>query len=118
MGRYRVELYVDERGRSQIRDWLDDLGRHRPHLYGYAQRLLVLLEDLGPEMRPPLAKPLRYLDAPIWELRHRSGIRMYYWRQDEVVFVVAAGEVKKQDSPDPGLLELTVRAYKASQERG
>ncbi len=112
MGSYRVVLYVDARGRSQVRDWLEDLQRQNPKLHQYALRLLRTLEEQGPDLRPPLAKPLAHLDAPIWELRHRTGIRLYYWRQGEFLFVVAAGELKEQDSPDPRLLRLAIRAYK------
>jgi putative component of toxin-antitoxin plasmid stabilization module len=113
VGRYRVVFYEDARGRSQVRDWLEDLKRHNPKLHTFALRLLWTLGEQGPDLRPPLAKPLAHLEAPIWELRHRTGIRLYYWRQEELLFVVAAGEVKDQDSPDPKLLKLAVQAYKA-----
>ncbi|WP_105317361.1 type II toxin-antitoxin system RelE/ParE family toxin [Thermus tenuipuniceus] len=117
MGRYRVVFHVDAKGRSQAQDWLDNLKRQNPKLHAFALRLLRMLEEQGPDLRPPLAKPLAHLGAPIWELRHRTGIRLYYWRQEELLFVVAAGEVKDQDSPDPKLLELAVQAYKAMKKR-
>ncbi|TBH17455.1 type II toxin-antitoxin system RelE/ParE family toxin [Thermus thermamylovorans] len=113
MGRYRVEFYVDAKGRSQVQDWLENLKRHNPKLHAFALRLLRTLEEQGPDLRPPLAQPLAYLEAPIWELRHRTGIRLYYWRQGELLFIVAAGEVKDQNRPDPKLLNLAVQAYKA-----
>ncbi|BDG29811.1 type II toxin-antitoxin system RelE/ParE family toxin [Thermus thermophilus] len=115
MAQYRVELYRDARGYSQVLEFFNTLKRSNPKLLAFAQRLLKNLEEHGPDLRPPLAKPLKGLQAPIWELRHPSGLRLYYWRQGATLFVVAAGEVKKDDKPDPALLELAVRAYRESQ---
>ncbi len=114
MARYRVELYRDAQGYSQVLEFFGFLRRSSPKLWAFAQRLLKSLEDQGPDLRPPLAKPLKGLEAPLWELRHPSGLRLYYWRKEATIFVVAAGEVKKADKPDPALLELAVKAYRES----
>ena len=115
MAQYRVELYRDARGYSQVLEFFNTLKRSNPKLLAFAQRLLKNLEEHGPDLRPPLAKPLKGLQAPIWELRHPSGLRLYYWRQGATLFVVAAGEVKKRDEADPDLLEFAVKAYRESQ---
>jgi len=59
-------------------------------------------------MRPPMSK---HIEGPIWELRHDSGIRLYYWRDDETIFVVAAGELKKKNKADQKLIAYAQRAY-------
>lgn len=107
-GRYRVLTYVDNRGRSQLKEWLAELRKSNPQARGIVRRLLQRLQIEGPEMRPPMAK---HIEGPIWELRHRSGIRLYYWRESEHIFVVAAGELKKKDKADPKLIEYALRAY-------
>jgi putative component of toxin-antitoxin plasmid stabilization module len=114
VARYRVEMYVDARGRSRLEDWLEDLSAYHRAL---ALRLIKRLEEQGPDIRPPVAKPLAHLEAPIWELRHPSGLRIYYWREGMDRFVVAAGELKQQDRPDPRLLAWVVRAYHESRRR-
>ncbi len=114
MARYRVELYRNAQGYSQVLEFFGSLEKSNPKLWAFALRLLKSLEEQGPDLRPPLAKPLKGLQAPIWELRHRSGLRLYYWRQEAAIFVVAAGEVKKDDKPDPALLEFAVKAYRES----
>jgi len=116
VARYRVELYRDARGYSQVLEFFDFLRRSNPKLWAFALRLLNTLEQQGPDLRPPLAKPLKGLGAPIWELRHPSGLRLYYWQQERTLFVVAAGEVKKGDKPDPALLEYAVAAYRESRK--
>ena len=60
-------------------------------------------------MRPPMCE---HIHGPIWELRDHSGIRLYYWRDSETVFVVAAGELKQRDKADRSLIEYALRAYK------
>jgi hypothetical protein len=117
VAQYRVELYRDSQGYSQVLEFFGRLRKSNPKLFAVAQRLLKNLEDQGPDLRPPLAKPLKGLQAPIWELRHRSGLRLYYWRQGAKLFIVAAGEVKKQDEADPALLELAVTAYRESRRK-
>lgn len=117
MAQYRVELYRDARGYSQVLEFFGRLRRSNPKLFAFAERLLRNLENQGPDLRPPLAKPLKGLQAPIWELRHPSGLRLYYWRQGATLFVVAAGEVKKRDEADPDLLEFAVNAYRESRRK-
>lgn len=114
MARYRVEFYRSAQGYSQVLEFFGSLRKSNPKLFDFAMRLLSNLEDQGPDLRPPLAKPLKGLQASIWELRHRSGLRLYYWRQEATIFVVAAGEIKKGDKPDPTLLEFAVKAYRES----
>lgn len=107
-GSYEVVLYEDERGRSQIKEWLAWLGKSNPQARQKARKLLGRLAIEGPNMRPPMCK---HIHGPIWELRDRSGIRLYYWRDSERLFVVAAGELKQRDKADPSLIEYALRAY-------
>lgn len=67
MAQYRVELYRNARGYSQVLEFFNTLKRSNPKLLAFAQRLLKNLEEHGPDLRPPLAKPLKGLQAPIWE---------------------------------------------------
>lgn len=102
-------LYEDANGRSQIKEWLRRLQEADPKKYAKARRLLKeLLPTFGPELREPHVK---HIQGPIWELRHHSGIRIYYWRQDATLFVAAAGEVKQKNKADPKLIAYALRAY-------
>ncbi len=107
-GSYEVVLYEDERGRSQIKEWLAWLGKSNPRARQKARKLLRRLVIEGPNMRPPMCE---HIQGPIWELRDHSGIRLYYWRGSERLFVVAAGELKQKDKADPRLIEYALRAY-------
>ena len=107
-GSYKVVLYEDERGRSQIKEWLVWLGKSNPRARQKVRKLLERLKIEGPNMRPPMCK---HIHGPIWELRDYSGIRLYYWRGSERLFVVAAGELKQEDKADQGLIEYALRAY-------
>lgn len=107
--RYQVLLYKEENGRSQIESWLKVLKKSNPTLYAKARWMLKdQLAVLGPNHNN-----CKHIEGPIWELRHRSGIRIYYWRQEETVFVAAAGEVKQHDQADRQLIEYALRAYRA-----
>jgi len=110
---YQIEFYEDARGRSQIKEWLLGLRKSNPKAYATAWRLLERLQLEGPEMKPPATK---HIQGPIWELRHNSGIRIYYWRQGKRLFVAAAGELKKRDKADPKLIQYALRAYQEWQE--
>jgi len=59
--------------------------------------LLERLAIEGPNMRPPMCKHIH--------------IRLYYWRDSERLFVVAAGELKQRNKADPSLIEYALRAY-------
>lgn len=107
---FQVLLYEDDKGRSQIKSWLEKLKEANPSLYTKARWMLKeLLPTMGPDLKEPQAK---HISGPIWELRHRSGIRIYYWRQEKVVFVAAAGEVKQRDKADPHLVAYALQAYR------
>ncbi|GAA6756178.1 hypothetical protein Thermus77420_16540 [Thermus thalpophilus] len=107
--RYEVLLYEDASGHSQIKVWLLSLKKSNPRAYAKARWLLYeLLPSQGPNLREPYAK---HINGPIWELRHNSGIRIYYWRQETTIFVAAAGEVKQQNKADPELISYALRAY-------
>ena len=64
MARYRVELYRDARGYSQVLEFFDFLRRRNPKLWAFALRLLKTLEQQGSDLRPPLAKPLKGSERP------------------------------------------------------
>lgn len=70
--------------------------------------LKELLPTIGSDLKGDQAK---HIEGPIWELRHRSGIRIYYWRQGKAVFVAAAGEVKQRDKADQRLIDYALQAY-------
>lgn len=107
---YQVLLYEDAEGRSQIKTWLEELKQTNPLLYAKARWMLKeLLPTIGPHLKEPQAK---HINGPVWELRHRSGIRIYYWRQGKTVFVAAAGEVKQRDKADPSLIAYALQAYR------
>lgn len=106
---YQVRFYEDAEGRSQIKSWLEELKQTNPSLYAKARWMLKeLLPTMGPDLKEPQAK---HIEGPVWELRHRSGIRIYYWRQEKTVFVAAAGEVKQRDKADRELINYALRAY-------
>ena len=106
---YQVLLYQDAKGRSQIKEWLDGLKRSNPGLYAKARWMLMnQLAVLGSNHND-----CKRIKGPIWELRHRSGIRIYYyyWRQGETVFIAAAGEVKQRNKADQQLVEYALKAF-------
>jgi len=104
---YQVLLYQDAKGRSQIKEWLDGLKRSNPGLYAKARWMLMnQLAVLGSNHND-----CKHIKGPIWELRHRSGIRIYYWRQGETVFIAAAGEVKQRNKADQQLVEYALKAF-------
>ncbi|MDT7919966.1 MAG: type II toxin-antitoxin system RelE/ParE family toxin [Meiothermus sp.] len=104
---YQVLLYQDAKGRSQIKEWLDGLKRSNPGLYAKARWMLTdQLAVLGSDH-----SDCKHIKGPIWELRHRSGIRIYYWRQEKTVFIAAAGEVKQRNKADQKLVEYALKAF-------
>ena len=109
-GKYKVLFYEDDRGRSQVKEWLLELGKSNPRARAVVRRLLKRLSIEGPDMRPPMSKRIKGTDS-ILELRHDLGIRLYYWRDDETTFVVAAGELKKKNKADQRLIAYSQRAY-------
>lgn len=104
-GKYKVLLYEDERGYSQVKEWLNKLEKSNPRARQAVRRLLERLKIEGPDM------VVKHIDGPIWELKHRLGVRLYYWRENENTFIVAAGELKQRDRADPRLIEYALRAY-------
>jgi len=109
-GKYQVLLYEDERGRSQVKEWLIRLEKSNPKARQQARRLMERLRLEGTDLRPPIAKRIKG-KGKIWELRHRSGLRLYYWQDDDNTFIIAAGELKQRDKADPGLIEYAMRAF-------
>lgn len=104
---YEVLLYEDAKGRSQIKEWINGLKLSNPGLYAKARWMLMnQLAVLGPNHNN-----CKHIEGPIWELRHRSGIRIYYWRQGKTVFVAAAGEVKQRNKADQKLVEYALKAF-------
>ncbi|GAA6735050.1 hypothetical protein YIM1640_22090 [Thermus oshimai] len=105
----KVVLYQDPQGRSQIKEWLGRLKRDNPYLYTKA--MWLLREFLPTAALQASSDQVKHIRGPIWEVRHRSGLRIYYWRQEEKLFVAAAGEVKSRSKADPSLVEYALRAY-------
>lgn len=108
MNPYEVVLYEDEKGYSQVSEWLAELQRSNPRERAKAARLIEKLEKQGTGLKMPHCK---HIEGPIWELR-KDGIRVYYWQEDKTTFVAAAGEVKQRDEADSALLRYAQRAYK------
>lgn len=104
-----VVLYEDPQGRSQIKEWLGRLKRDNPRLYTKA--MWLLREFLPAAALQASSDQVKHIRGPIWEVRHRSGLRIYYWRQGEKLFVAAAGEVKSRSKADPALVEYALKAY-------
>jgi len=70
---YDVEIYEDEYGRSEIKNWLDQLNNSSQvddkRVLKKVRYQLKLLQALGPGIRPPQSKVLKGYKYPIMELR-------------------------------------------------
>jgi len=105
---FDVHFYEDARGRSQLKEWLRTLKRSNPRAHAKVMRMIEKLEEHGPNLRMPHAK---HVEGPVWELR-KDELRIYYWQDDEQVFIAAAGEAKQRDEADPQLVSYTLDAYR------
>lgn len=106
--RYEVVFYQDERGRSQLKEWLRELKRSNPRAHAKVIRMIEKLEDQGPDLRMPHAK---HIKGPIWELR-KDELRVYYWQDDERLFIAAAGEAKQRNEADSELIAYALAAHR------
>lgn len=107
---YRVYEYQDARGRSDIGAWRKRLGRSNPRASAKVDWLIDLLEAKGTTLTFPY---VRHIEGPIYELRAqgRYAVRIYYWQQEDNVFIVATGELKQRDKADRRLVERALAAY-------
>jgi hypothetical protein len=108
---YAVYEYEDANGYSEIREWRKQLMKSNPKASAKVAWLIDLLEEKGTDLKMPYAK---HIEGPIFELRGQSRhdyVRLYYWQQDKVIFIVAAGELKQQDKADPRLVKKALQAY-------
>jgi len=79
-------------------------------LQAKAFRTIELLGHFGPQLIMPHSKKLSGYD--LWELRVRQGsliCRLFYFRDQNRVFVVTSGYVKKSDKTSPAEIGRALR---------
>lgn len=107
---YRVYEYEDERGYSKVRAWREQLRRSNPRASAKVDWLIDLLEAKGTSLTFPYVS---HIEGPIYELRGRGSqaVRLYYWQQEQDIFIAAAGEVKQQKKADRKLIDRALAAH-------
>jgi|GEM_PF-612328 len=115
--RFEVRFYTDEKGYSQIRDWFLNLRESNPKALVKAKQIVWRLGQEGLDLRRPEAD---VVDSPIRELRTQYAnltLRIYYWHQDDTLFIAAAAETKKQSRVDPKLIPYAKMCFDDFQRR-
>lgn len=102
--RWTVLAIADERGRSPVIAFLEDLSRAGGADAAQVQALLTLVARSGP---PHNEERSRQLDGPIWELKTRGGIRIPYF-YDEGMIVICTEALRKPKRAE--LRRVTSRA--------
>lgn len=117
---YKIIFYEDEKGKSEISDYLEKISHsHQKQDKAIFKKLvhqMNLLEMLGTKLHEPQAKYLKDLGIPLWELRPLPE-RVFYgsWQGDK--FVLLSHYTKKSDSTDPRELKRAIRLLKDWYER-
>jgi len=91
----RTIYYCDDNGEAPVLEWLEQLARKDKRAAARCVARIELLEQLGHELRRPIADILR---DGIYELRTRSGkvqYRILYFFSGANVVVLSQGFIKK-----------------------
>ncbi len=99
---YRITFYEDERGDSDVKDFIRDLDRragtnkdariNRNKIVAY----IDLLEEFGTRIGEPVTK---HLDGDIWELCPLSNRILYAYFEDDTFVLLHHFEKKTQTTP-------------------
>ena len=99
---YRITFYEDERGDSDVKEFIKDLDRragtnkdariNRNKIVAY----IDLLEEFGTRIGEPVTK---HLDGDIWELRPLSNRILYAYFEDDTFVLLHHFEKKTQKTP-------------------
>ena len=104
----QVIFFQDEAGRVPVLAWLQDLQKQNAKAWANCRARIVLLSQLGHELRRPAADFLR---DGIYELRARQGhvqYRILYFFHDRDV-VVLSHSLTKEDSIPPVEIERALK---------
>ena len=104
----RVIFFQDEVGRSPVLDWLQDLKTENAKAWANCRAKIVLLSQLGHELRRPAADCLR---DGIYELRAKQGhvqYRILYFFHGRNVAVLSHS-LTKEDSIPPVEIERALK---------
>jgi phage-related protein len=115
---HKVWSYRDKNGKSQIEEYLADLGKRKDKdsrikltkIFEY----MTVLEEYGLSAGQPYIK---HIDGDIWELRPlRDRIFFVAWHEDS--FVLLHTFMKKSQKTPQREIEQAKREYKDLKERG
>jgi phage-related protein len=109
----RTIYYCDDDGSAPVLEWLEQLGRKDKRAAARCAARIELLEQLGHELRRPIADILR---DGIYELRTRNGniqYRILYFFSGKNVVVLSQGFVKRGSAvPDKEIERALERKLK------
>jgi phage-related protein len=103
-----IQVFRDEDGSIPIREWLDELETTEPRAYRKCLQRILHLEQLGNELRRPLADILR---DGIYELRvkvERVNYRILYFFSSQNVCCLSHGLTKERNVPNSDI-DLALR---------
>ncbi|MFL5245819.1 MAG: type II toxin-antitoxin system RelE/ParE family toxin [Gemmataceae bacterium] len=103
-----VQVFRDEDGSVPLIEWLDDLQTTEPRAFSKCLDMILRLEQLGNELRRPLADMLR---DGIYELRAKVGrvnYRILYFFSGSNVCCLSHGFSKEKNVPS-SQIDLAVR---------
>src|SRR5260221_1963811 len=106
-----IRVFRKSDGTIPLAEWLDDLEEGQPRAYNKCLDRIILLEQLGSELRRPIADILR---DGIYELRAKVGMvnyRILYFFAGSNIVCLSQGFTKESEVPD-GEIEVAIQRKK------
>ncbi len=100
MPRTAIQLFRENNGDVPLQDWLDELEAYEPRAHRKCVERILLLSQLGNELRRPIADILR---DGIRELRAKVGnvnYRILYFFHGSNLVCLSHGLTKENEIPD------------------
>lgn len=111
---YEIEVYEDNNGYSEIKEWLDRLNESSQKgdqkVLRKVRYQLKVLQELGSDIRLPHSKVLKGYKYPIMELRPQPE-RVFYASYDGNKFILLNHYTKRQNKTDKRQVERAVRLF-------
>lgn len=107
---WRVEFYLDRRGRAPVRLFVESL---TPRERADVVHVLDLLQEYGLALGMPHARPI----AGLWELRAGPS-RIFYVAVNGRRFILLHGYRKQSQAAPRGEIETAQRRWAEFQEKG
>jgi phage-related protein len=114
---FRVEPFIDNRGRDVIGDFLREVGRSNKKARSKIERAVGLLAENGFDNPDDLVRKVR---GDLWELRatfQRNPYRVLFYNPAGQTFVLLAGFLKKTDAISEADIQRAERRMAEDRER-